>query len=1271
MTNDNKKTGPSGTSPETIAINEDAMKKCAELEKLGSVPYAKDIAQAHREGKIDYDVLFEIYDVLKNPNLMAKVSYKHFAKALSQGKFPNRSKFAPTFLRSLKGGEEERNYAETLLRNLNSEASHLSRALTPRTEKAHLKNLAELREKDIAASTLTFTASAANAIIDSSDLNSRIKAAGETKKENWVLERAPAELVEKLDSLEHAQFTLSKEANQKDKELQRLLTASKPDEAAIKRLKEELSKIDHEIEALLQERVPVHKEWIDYFSRTLARYRAIEYFSRRAGFDVNATEDLKIWLFDIASGKKDTRPKTLKMTGLEADPTTGKTKKVLKEIKISRLIFEREKEDIYDYSPGELTVEYYDDEGKLVQSGYQNFMHLMDAFEAYEEINSLAELNEKVAPETGYKDLHKGQQFKAKIYVGMDDKGKKIYQEESFSIQEKNEITKEIILDKFVTKIPKEWISSSVDPALRFSRKQKVFSYGEFAKLLRQHDFHSEMSIDELNEALGKQNTASEKQAMSLVQGQSPELQDRFKKIGGTRMSVLSIPKSGETTKVWYLDDDGSRQAGILRRTIDESGKENLIIEPDPNDPNNPDLESMINAGVPFALATKMPGLKPKIGSDAWKKRVRKMDAVAAMDAANKGSIIDRTQPAPEPTAAPSEAMPSFESMVAENSTPEPEPEPEPQGTAPKKVKYNTEVLPYNDIHKVGNMTKAEQGMLSSIWNSTRFLSVSDFWEMGKVMWEYYERRFQRRQKDRYSSVASDVYYFAPEMKRINQSTETESMQQFKDSFDAKGVFEIQDRLTTTTNRDELKACMYTLMEKGQIPWYNVDLWKNLNNFIDIVNPSVRIPIPADGDPFTQIAEDDPRTGKDFLKAGIDVLFGEGQYNEWYSGDKSKYQSNARTYYEEGKELEGTDGGHEQRLGELLRQHKNGEYVDPQEYEGLILHSIENGKSSMQAKIYFMVEGVAAVCSKNGRTILPPDRIAHINSEMLPRFPILEYMTARMKRDNGKVARPTQQDYKKWADIFDDGNSSDPTKHTPKGAVDRFMWKYVIPSDQTRTRINKAIRNGENLDHDDMFAYLPPATEEVLNDACKATSGSKKFLTIEGYANVFPGFSQYMRTLADDDKRERLVEALRSYVRFEGIMTDKYEKGKDKYQRMSDNVLNASKGTVCTPGRPPQVFINGMNEVVDRVVEAYNDTDLNSLYETMHINAAETDHRAQERIKLAFDTFGRTLQKVVKGDNGAKMVQIVRAANLEGMPEGVSNAEKEARKRAFTSENEM
>ena len=587
------------------------------------------------------------------------------------------------------------------------------------------------------------------------------------------------------------------------------------------------------------------------------------------------------------------------------------------------------------------------------------------------------------------------------------------------------------------------------------------------------------------------------------------------------------------------------------------------------------------------------------------------------------------------------------------------------EGDHEKAKKYNKEALPYNVVHKVGGFKVKEINFIKTYWDNTRFFSCDDIWQMGKAMWEYYERRFERRQKERYSKVGEEIPFWSPEMRRVNQASENEQVNQFKESYEQKGIFEIEERLWSTRNKDEMKAALTVLAEKGHIRWDNIALWKNLNRFVD---PRYAIPIPASGDPYTRLGErnKDDRTGMDFLKPAIDSLWGEGQYNEWYSSCKSHSQSHAKGYYEEGKELEGVDGGHGLRMETLLRQHKMGIFVDPHEYEGLILHSIEAGKSQMQEKIYFMIEGVTAQ-NPHGHTILPFERIAHINSEMLARFPILEYICADVPRppDGKDKYRFTLDDYKSWAKMFDMGN---PMNCKPTRAVNDFMWRYIIPSDETQNRINKALRNGENLDHDDMFAYLPPATEEVITDACTATTGRKKFLTIEGYANVIPGFSQYMRSLAETDNRNKLREAIKSYVRFESIMTNRYDKGDTIYQRLKYSVLNSP---TIVSDEPPQAFMDQMNPAIKKIIAAYNDPELNQLADLMYINTPnfkidKGEQEVQKKVEWALEHFGEVFDKVVKSDNGEKMTRIIEGANFTGMPRFMSSAEKDKRKAMYT-----
>lgn len=600
-------------------------------------------------------------------------------------------------------------------------------------------------------------------------------------------------------------------------------------------------------------------------------------------------------------------------------------------------------------------------------------------------------------------------------------------------------------------------------------------------------------------------------------------------------------------------------------------------------------------------------------------------------------------------------AMPSVEEMEA---------------NAKREIARPPEALPYKDVFNVGQMDRPESNWAADLWSSTRFLSVDDVWAMGKAMWEYYKRRWERRQKDRYSSIGKDIPWFAPEMKRINQAAENEEVNQFKESFDQKGIFEIEDRLRNTRNRDELKACFIVLSDKGQLRWDDVEMWKNLNNF---VSADLSIPIPADGDPY-RILSNDPlspdyqKTGFTYLQAAIDSLWGEGGYNDWFAGNKSKYESNAKSYYTEGKQLEGVQGGHERRLGELLMQHKNGVYVNPHEYEGLILHSIEAGKSSLQTKLYYMIEGVAFK-NADGRTILGFDRMAHINSEMLARFPVLEYLCAQVPREDGgkgTKARFTLKDYEQWVSMFDEGV---PDNYRPTEAVDRFMWEYALPSDDTQNRINKDLRNADNLDHDDMFAYLPPASSQVLDNACRTVGGGgKHLLTIEGYANAAPGFSQYMKSLAQFGKNKKLIRAFQSYVRYNAIMLNKWKKDAGDYMRMDKETLTTS--TICSD-EPPILFMTEIDNALTAAASAYNSPQLSRIVsliqtDTSNLNMYNRDDKTrQQEIEYALQQFDRVFEDTVTSqDGGEKLKNIVLQANFRGMKfsnRDVIKARKEAK----------
>ncbi|MBU1152177.1 hypothetical protein KJ632_05130, partial [Patescibacteria group bacterium] len=197
---------------------------------------------------------------------------------------------------------------------------------------------------------------------------------------------------------------------------------------------------------------------------------------------------------------------------------------------------------------------------------------------------------------------------------------------------------------------------------------------------------------------------------------------------------------------------------------------------------------------------------------------------------------------------------------TASTSTSTQEKPSKPELGEPKKIKakYNKEALPYDDVFKVGNMDIKGRNYAKELWGSTTFLCVDDVWELAKACWEFYQRRWQRKQKARYSGAFKDSPIIDKEMKRINQAAENEEMGQYKESLDQMGVREVQERLRVTKDQDELKACYSVLSASGQMNWDDIEMWKNLNNFVD---SSLSIPIPRNGDPRTRISKDSERTG--------------------------------------------------------------------------------------------------------------------------------------------------------------------------------------------------------------------------------------------------------------------------------------------------------------------------------------------------------------------------------------------------------------------------
>ncbi|PIZ76464.1 hypothetical protein COY05_01080 [Candidatus Peregrinibacteria bacterium CG_4_10_14_0_2_um_filter_38_24] len=1231
------------------------------------------IAQKLENGELDLtrDERMELLETLKDKNKMKEDPYNHFMTALAGGKFPNHGRCAMRFLEAIEipekegkilaegkekifPGKKEREYATELLKTLATGSP-----LSERSEMASLAKLEEFRLEEQAEKMGLEKEGEAQ----KGEVHAKVETASEISEVNdkglWKIDRPPEGLMENLEAIETKMYDLMAQSNENHAK------------------GESTEKLDTEIDRLEFERLPYRKQYIDYLRKAGERHEAIERkLAGETGIDLENIRDL------IIEGK------TIETAEPNVDPKTGKANVVKGKLKVTRAYFTQEKDDKSSEFAGELNIEYIDERGNPEIVGLTQFCNLVNALAIHQDIKNLADLNKEIARNTRYSEVREGQVYRTKVVTAISEDGEKVYEDREFRIEKIDTSGQEpvIILDRNATNIPKEWLSDSVDPALYFDRIQKEFSLGEFARLVKKHGYNREISdgdvqtvVDKMAKARRESDLAmNESVAISLTGKPATEVsRKRAEQLFAAPLATsgsVKIPNLGKTEPIEFYDE-----AAGGRRVLDAT----LTVKPNPKNPGQHLFEiSYAETAANAANLTGLSGIPVEMlraaGPDLplEKQRIirREFSPSAFMELADKDAVLNGHH---------AEEHPDFEEedpfgLEQESHIPTEKPHhPEEKGGEEadshetKKQKFYTEAATYEEAYQTGLPLHGDsQSFVRTLWNNTRFLSLDDLWQMGKTGYQYYDRRFEQRQKNRYGIVGKDLPFFGSEMQQISQAANNEQTSHFKEALEKKGIITIKERLRITSNKEEFKACIIVLTEKGMMNWHDVALWKNTNKF---VKHGKEIPLPKspnENNPYTHVSVSDDRTGYDFMEGAINSIWGDGYFGEWYSGNKNHYDSCAKNFYAEGKELEGVDGGHARKLANLLHHHKEGHFVDPMEYEGLLLHAIEAGKADMEDKIYYLVEGVA---SKNGKgeTILTLDRMAHVQGEMLTRFPLMEYMCAIVPRppDGKESSRFTFEDYARWSRWFNeiDGKYDKHNCH-PTNAVNDFMWEHAIPSDKTQDRINKVARAIENVDHDDLYAYIPPATEDVLKDICKTNVGGRKGATIEGYANAFPGFSQYMKSLSHHGYNDKLAEAIKSYVLFEGIMTNKFEKqadsSRDSYQRMGDKTLGSS--TICST-EPPILFIGQMNKIVKQIVYAYGDSELISiLSDIQDLQVGDMsdpeEKKKQDRKNYAYQKFGKVLSRVTESDGQAQMLNIVQHAELLGM--GYTPAPEKARRRA-------
>ena len=592
-------------------------------------------------------------------------------------------------------------------------------------------------------------------------------------------------------------------------------------------------------------------------------------------------------------------------------------------------------------------------------------------------------------------------------------------------------------------------------------------------------------------------------------------------------------------------------------------------------------------------------------------------------------------------------------------------------GDIPKHI--SMEALTSDEAGIEGETRVEKPNYLRGLWQRTRVMASDDMWELGKAIYEHYERRWHRRSKEKYASVGEALPLgYGTEMSRIKQQAENEEVTQNQEAMENWGEWQVQDALRKSRNKDQVKACFVTLAKGGHLRWDDIDMWRTLNHFIP---SSLSIPIPAGHNAFIKDKKTG-RTGFDYLDSAIDYLWGEGQYQEWYQENNNIYDQKLKNYYEQGEQLEGDPKQTESVDGQLrllLEKHKKGEFVDSHQYEGLLWFIIHAGKGAgPEAKLYYIVQGASVPNPVTGETLLSWDRLGSINGEFLNRFPIMDYLTRRdVPRKDGTTTAWTVADYRRWVREWD-AAALPGEENKPNQAVTEFLWKNVLTDEKLIIRNNKGVRNAQEMDHDDAHVIIPLTDEELVENLCMNSGGQRKYFTVEGYGNAYPGYNHYMKTLAGLGDKAKLINCVRSFTRFNSIMDKRYHKEKNTLARLGPSAWNRPS---IVDSRQVIWHKKQLEQLIEKIAYAYGDEKFIDLVETMHTKTGSVsdpvEAEKQKKVQVALDNFGDEFAKLVKTDGAAKLMNITNNAQLSGMETDITQEEKIRRKQMLGGEDEL
>ena len=568
------------------------------------------------------------------------------------------------------------------------------------------------------------------------------------------------------------------------------------------------------------------------------------------------------------------------------------------------------------------------------------------------------------------------------------------------------------------------------------------------------------------------------------------------------------------------------------------------------------------------------------------------------------------------------------------------------------------------------NEQQTGRGIASTLWHSFNLMSISDFVAIYKGIKEDLVRQFGRRQQGKIGEVGESLTSWIPkkvpylgtlsaEFHRRYKQAEVDEVQKWQDALKDVDSYELQEKLHNPANKDQMKAILNLLSEKGRIDWTDDKFWMALNKLSVFSMP-------------IEQCKRDENLREDWLrKLMTDIYEDKEHYRDWKNKNDGGVKSGKGNFTPEADRLSnmsgpsGLAGSLNKQLRMFVEAKRKGEPipddVHPHLYEEIIHYAMRNGKMGMEEKFYYLVQGIA-------HGLLNADRLRTLagqEGEILNIFPFIDYFYGRNNSMPEIIALADR--------LRETTNENSADYYKPGIRTTMWLELEVAREPRVQERLRKGVdKKAGDMDHDDMHFFIPRLDSQAIKSMASPRGGGTQKMSTDGWRNAYTGYNGFFKSLGilsklQDDKKENAkfssedvyntIRGITGFIQMDGILTVR-SNYKDTEGRRPSIPYGEMKNTFAVASNHKDSvykYRGKANDFVKAVLEKYRDEkhitreDIDLvLYDTEKNDTP--DQETQDKIHYATNRLQANLTNAIKTQGTKELKQIL----IEHMPKFIA-----------------